>query len=560
MSLKDGIQQFLEEVDPKILARGMDYYRSGQVESIEWKGPHVTAEVSGSDVEPYLAEIDFTEDGEVLDWSCDCPYDWGDVCKHTVAVLLAVQKETERILPKKEQVSIGALVEGAGKEQLVALILEHCKEDKRFRSQVLSELEETGEQELASIKALINASIRSNKYQGCIDEWGCDIICADLDDALDKARNRIKRGQCSQALEIARFVLLNGIKLAGEADSSSGSLSWTIDATLHTIELAAKCLVEKGELRREWVGELLKTAEDTVFDGWEHWCYELLQRVSVLAEPETEGEFYSFLDRLNDRQWEKFEDSPSQAEADKLSRYWVMRSAHGAEEARAYLEQNVEVGALRLLLIRENMERGEYAESERLCREQAAKEPPEQRQRPDQWQYLLYEIYQSWGQREKQIEQARELALLGDREYYLVAKNLLLEDGRWEEEYPGFLAELKKKRSACDYMELLKLEGETALLMEQVQLCPEMVFRYGDVLVHQYKNNVYELCISEIQENAKHSNNRKDYRRLCDLLQTLAKFSGTAEAQQLIDELRRDYPRRLALLDELERVGRYLKK
>ena len=84
MSLRNGIQQFLEEVDPKILDRGMEYYRSGQVYNIEWEDWHVTAEVSGSDVEPYLVEIDITEGGEVSDWSCDCPYDWGDVCKHTV--------------------------------------------------------------------------------------------------------------------------------------------------------------------------------------------------------------------------------------------------------------------------------------------------------------------------------------------------------------------------------------------------------------------------------------------------------------------------------------------
>lgn len=561
MSLGNGIQQFLEGVDPKILVRGADYYHSGQVEDIEWEGWHVTAEVAGSNAAPYLVEIDFTEDGKISDWSCDCPYDWGDVCKHTVAVLLAVQRQTERILPKKEsgeRFSFQALVEEAEKEQLAALILEHCKEDKRFRSQVLSELEETGTQELASIKSLIKDSIRSNKYQGYIDVRGCDNICTDLDDALDKARKRIERGQYSQALDIAQFVLLSGIKLAHEADSNPGSLNWTIVAALDTIGQAAKCLVEKGAPRKEWVRELLKTAEDTVFDGWEHWRYELLQQVSILAAPETEGEFYALLDRLNDRRWEKFEDSPKQEEEDKLSRYYVMRSAHGAEEARAYLEQNVEVDALRLLLVRENMEKGDYAESESLCREQVGKELSTQWPQPSQWQYLLYEIYQDWGQREKQIEQARELALLGDREYYLTAKNLLLEDGRWKDEYPGFLAELKKKQPSYEYMELLKLEGETALLMEQVRRFPEMVFRYGDVLVHQFRNDVYGLCVNEIRENAKHSNNRKDYRRLCDLLRTLVKFGGTAEAQKLIDELRQTFPRRLTLLDELERVGHTL--
>ena len=94
MSLKIGIQRFLGDIDSKILARGEDYYRSGQVENIERDGGHVTAEVSGSEEDLYLVELGFSEDGEVEDWSCDCPYDWGPVCKHTVAVLLAIRRKT----------------------------------------------------------------------------------------------------------------------------------------------------------------------------------------------------------------------------------------------------------------------------------------------------------------------------------------------------------------------------------------------------------------------------------------------------------------------------------
>ena len=86
------IQRFLNDVDSKIFRRGLDYYRSGMVECIDWDGSHATAEVSGSEEDPYLVEIDFSDDGEVEDWFCDCPYDWGPVCKHVVAALLALQE------------------------------------------------------------------------------------------------------------------------------------------------------------------------------------------------------------------------------------------------------------------------------------------------------------------------------------------------------------------------------------------------------------------------------------------------------------------------------------
>ena len=153
MSLKHEIRYFLDGVDPVIMARGEDYYRSGQVKCIDWEERHVTAEVSGSEEDPYLVELEFSEDGELEHWSCDCPYDWGPVCKHTVAVLLTIQVEPPKKNQKKatgEKTDLQALVEKASKEQLAALVLEHCQEDRRFRSQTVIGLSTNGEQELAA--------------------------------------------------------------------------------------------------------------------------------------------------------------------------------------------------------------------------------------------------------------------------------------------------------------------------------------------------------------------------------------------------------------------------
>lgn len=562
MSLKTGIQRFLGDVDPKILAHGEDYYRSGQVENVEWDGGHVTAEVSGSEENPYLVELDFSEDGEVEDWSCDCPYDRGPVCKHAVAVLLAIQAGAGEDRPKAKKtpkISIQKLVERANKEQLTSLILECCREDKRFQSLVLSELEDSGEQEFAAIKELVRASIRSNTHRHYIDERGCDAICADLDDCLGKAERRIERGQYSQALEIIQFVLVTGMKLASEADSSSGYLTCTIDSTMQLLEKAARGLVQSGGDRNAWVKKLLKTAMDPVFEGWDDSRYDLLQRSAILADPQNEDEFFTFLDRLCEKRWEQFEDDSWTERFDKLTRYRILCAAHGQEEARGYLEKNLDVDELRMILVKEEMECENYANAERLCRERVEQEAPEKRtvwSRPSQWQFLLYQIYRDWGQRDKQIGQARTLAALGEPKFYQTAKDLLTEDGRWQEEYPKFREELKVSLPVYTYMEILKEEGETGLLMEQVRLHPDMVFQYGAVLAPQYGDEVFGLCSSAIRKASKGISNRKHYQRLCELLQSLIKFGGSRYAQILINELYEAYPRRPALLEELERVER----
>lgn len=560
MSVQDGIQRFLDDVDPVILSRGQDYYRRGYVESIDYDEGHVTAEVSGSEDEPYLVDIDFDEDGEVEAWECDCPYDWGPVCKHTVAALLALQAEP---LEERSQevsavkTSVRELVERAEKEQLAALILEHCKEDKRFQSQVLSALEDSGERELASIKELVRESIRSNSDYGYIDEDGCDNICADLDEALDKARRRAGRGQYERALDIAEFVLISAM---GLLESDNGCLSWTIDAALETVGLAAKGFAETGAPREKWVQRILKTAQASVFDGWEDWRHMLLRQAAVLADAGNEDKFYAVLDRLSDRRWEKFQDAPRYEKQDKTTRYHILCAAHGPEDARKYLEQNLNIDEFRITLIREDLAAGDYAHAEQLCLERVEDARKEQWHRPDQWEHLLYDIYQGWGKREKLIGQARFLTLLGDRDFYQITKNLLIEDGRWEAEYPGFLAELKGKWSPYAYMDILAEENELALLMEQVRVYRDAVFQHGAVLAPRYGEEIYGLCTAVIRQVAKRIDNRKDYQRLCGLLRSLVRFGGIGEAKELIQELRQVYPRRKALWEELEQVEREIKK
>ncbi|MDE7243987.1 MAG: SWIM zinc finger family protein [Oscillospiraceae bacterium] len=83
------ILEFLMSVERRILRRGRVYYQNNLVEYVRKSGNLYTAEVSGSKL--YTVEIAFSEDGGVQSWQCSCPYDWSDICKHTVAVLLAVQ-------------------------------------------------------------------------------------------------------------------------------------------------------------------------------------------------------------------------------------------------------------------------------------------------------------------------------------------------------------------------------------------------------------------------------------------------------------------------------------
>lgn len=83
------------KVTEQSYGRGVDYYRSGTVESATLRGNQLFAAVQGSEWEPYQVGVTFT--GDDFTASCTCPYDWGGYCKHVVATVLAVMDENSRV-------------------------------------------------------------------------------------------------------------------------------------------------------------------------------------------------------------------------------------------------------------------------------------------------------------------------------------------------------------------------------------------------------------------------------------------------------------------------------
>src|SRR2546423_9504779 len=76
--------------------RGVDYYHGGMVGPLTRRGETVEAAVQGSQYAPYTVTITFPPDG-TIDAACTCPYEWGGLCKHEVAVLLSLLREAGRV-------------------------------------------------------------------------------------------------------------------------------------------------------------------------------------------------------------------------------------------------------------------------------------------------------------------------------------------------------------------------------------------------------------------------------------------------------------------------------
>jgi len=74
--------------------RGEDYYAEGRIEQPYRQGGNLWADCYGS--ERYQTSVSLDPDGSIAASSCTCPYDWGGLCKHQIALLLTYLREPEQ--------------------------------------------------------------------------------------------------------------------------------------------------------------------------------------------------------------------------------------------------------------------------------------------------------------------------------------------------------------------------------------------------------------------------------------------------------------------------------
>ena len=243
-----------------------------------------------------------------------------------------------------------------------------------------------------------------------------------------------------------------------------------------------------------------------------------------------------------------------------VARYLLHRHLYGKENTQKELYQNISVKELRIIAIRDAAEDKNYDEAEKLCLEKAneAEIWCYRSSDPSDWNNMLYDIYKAAGNTEKQIAQAKKLLMMGNVKFWDVLKEIYNECSAWNENYESLLDELKESKRPKCYRSVLVAENEKKRLLEDVIENPYDLFYYGKYLVKDYPEQIYELCYKEISENCAQARDRREYKKVTKQIAQLIKWNGSDKARALIDELKRTYPRRPALLDELEKVEKKL--
>lgn len=413
---------------------------------------------------------------------------------------------------------------------------------------------------MSIIKNTISASVKYNTIRGYIGWSSCDDICMDMHDCLDMCKEPFEAGEYMTALEAALYVLISGVKLASYADSSSGMLTDVIMCAYEWIEKCTQEIAKKDKSMRDVaLALIIKEAKKKAFDGWTSWRYDLLKYGICLCDEKSSGKFEKVLDMLLENMDENYSIEYYKQE-DLIARYLLRRHLKGKEEARKELYKNIHVRELCLIAVKDAIEESDYKEAERLCLDKLKNEMPwhYRKNDPEDWNNLLFAVYVAEGNTDKQIAQAKKLLLYGNEDFWDTLKLIYKKSGIWQEKYQELLDELKASKKTVCYRSILVAENEKKRLLEDVQDNPYDLFYYGKFLVKDYPDQIYELCYRMIMDNCSQAKDRREYKKVAKQISQLIKWKGTDTAKKLITQLKQNYPRRPALLDELGKVAKKL--
>jgi uncharacterized Zn finger protein len=277
---------------PESFRRGQEYYRQGAVASLILRGQELRAEVAGSQFAPYGVRVVFDESG-IIDATCSCPYEWGGLCKHVVAALLAYSHEPElvRELPKLEEA-----LSGLDREELKDLVLKLAERYPSLGETIegeiaLSSSSEPRQVNVDAIRRSLRARIQAQGYpEPYYDSWQSP---GDLDEArriLDGARDLIRVDDAPGALRVLEAITEEYLEapdsldwemmgdFGGELLDFFEEVGAALTEALLSVELTpderedygAKVDVWLGELGEYGVGDTYAAAYLAVEQGWSY--------------------------------------------------------------------------------------------------------------------------------------------------------------------------------------------------------------------------------------------------------------------------------------------------
>ena len=549
------IRDFEECIDRVILGRGYEYYEDDHINDIyqEADGTYIF-EVEGT--EDYQVGVRVNDNESIIYSYCNCPYNYGPVCKHEVAAYFRLRdylnsENQEQRIRKKQ--NIEEVLNTLTKQQLVELLLPAIKKDKVLEEKVLLQYGEVDiTQELKKMERVVESLV--NKY---VDESGY-IYYGIEDEFIDKLWELVDyveplRGDEKKvflALDMLILLLEKGIDLYESIEDDTGFIAEVINDILCRISgFVTESTGYDEEVKEQIMKKILAKTKESKFQEWTDYGTQLLQSVLIYG---SNARYREMLYKELDQQLE-IEDSAT-IEIISVMLFELLQH-HGTEqEIEQYIEEHIEMDTFREIFLQNLMEKQDYEKAIQIAIEGEEKNK-EHTWGLDKWKKPRYEAYKAMRDIKNQEALGKEFLLRGNFEYYEDLKELHKED--YNNFYSNFKEELRAKTGTGEYSvfrRLIEKENDIEELMNIVRKEPDTLSKYIKMLMNTYGDEVLVLYRNNIENRAEKACDRNMYRDVCNMITDYRRYENKKSVKMLIEKLKKEHKRRPAFIDELRKI------
>jgi uncharacterized protein YqeY len=519
-----------------------------------------TAEVEGSDL--YSVEIKMNGD-EIVSWVCDCPYDYGDICKHVVAVLLYIKDNKDNypanietpIPPQQEQ--LDEILKQTNQKELSSFLIQYAKEHPDFYQELKSNLHPQNKKKnridyAKEIQKCFNVRHSYDKYYR---HEGAD-IAGNLDKYVEKAKSLIKLDCKEEALTIL-LLMIKEIGDSYEEYDDEGELG---SACQEAVDIISE-MVESG-----LPDNLLKTLMDKISQWIKNSNYDnygladldnLLFAVTLKTSGFERG--VQIIDEALKNEPDSFRSSSL-----VISKIELLEKAGRKDAVEQTISDYLYLPEIRKVKLEQLISEGQYEHALALIDEgiiiAQKKEHPGTE---NKWKDEKLAIYKLTAHNEKVIEIAEDLFVnTGESmKYYHVLKDTIPSE-KWTDYLENFLLKPEKQKmkgKVSDYV-LAKIYMEEEY-WERLMMYVEKNVRLGkhnslteyeSYLKPRYPERMLTFYRSQLTDYAAKNMGRDHYKYVADVLRVMRSYPGGAEiVDALLSHFRSVYSNRRAMMEEL---------
>lgn len=375
------IESILNSVPDKIYERGEDYYRFGNIIEMTKNNCDYFAIVEGSDGESYDVNVEIDRNGNVKSFDCSCPYDYSPVCKHIVAVMLAIKNGE-----CKNNNSIANSLNMLSKDELINILADLARDDYKTREKLNKKLDSKSNTDYDVLSVIDCIIDEYSDYDGYVDYYSCYDMCMEIVDAIKNEYDCFKRDNSLK--HIHNFMCINRklIEIMDCCDDSDGGLS--IALSENDEKLYSSCMAIYNSKNKDnsiaCLDMLCTEAENKSYDYWLESKFQLLHIAVLFSEYNPKLVLKAIEGFINQCK----NDNEYYLDKAILLKYQFLIQTENKDIADRFILNHTELDGVCEYLIKQYIDDKKYEEAEELCHDKL-----NNTELPNKWNNLLSDVY-----------------------------------------------------------------------------------------------------------------------------------------------------------------------